>query len=68
MKQEMADMKQEMAHMMLGKAGMKLEINMLTFDGQRFSGSDDDIGFCTGFPSYSTPTSFYEFLHLLPPY
>ena len=36
-------MKQEMAVMMLGKAGMKLEINMLTFDGQRFSGSDDDI-------------------------
>ena len=41
---------------------MKLEINMLTFGLQRFAGSDDDMGFYTGFPSYSALTSFYEFL------
>ena len=35
---------------------------MLTFGLQHFAGSDDDIGFYTGFPSYSTLTSFYEFL------
>ena len=62
MKQEIVDMKHEIADMMLGKAGMKCEINTLTFDLQRFPGSNDDIGFYTGFPSYSTPTSFYEFL------
>ena len=47
-------------------ADMKIEINMLTFGLQRFAGSDDDIRFCTAFPSYSTLTSFCEFLHLLP--
>ena len=41
---------------------MKLEINMLTFGLQRFASSDDVIGFDTGFPSYSTVASFYEFL------
>ena len=35
---------------------------MLTFGLQCFYGSDDDIGFHTSFPSYSTLTSFYEFL------
>ena len=35
---------------------------MLTFGFQYFSGNDDDIGFYTGFPSYSTLTSFYKFL------
>ena len=62
MKQEIADMKQEMADMKLEKAGMKLEINTLTFGHQCIVGIDDDIGFYTGFPSYSTLTSFYEFL------
>ena len=38
---------------------------MLTFGLQHFAGSDDDMEFCTGFPSYSTLTSFNEFLHLL---
>ena len=61
MKQEIGDMKQEIADMKLEKAGMKLEINTLTFGLQCFAGSDDDIGFYTGFPSYSTLTSFYEF-------
>ena len=62
MKQDIAEMKQEMADMKLEKAGMKLEINTLTFDLQRFSSSDDDIGFYTGFPCYSTLTSFYKSL------
>ena len=62
MKLENACMKQEIADMMLEKVGMKFEINTLTFGLQRFSCSDDDNGFYTGFPSYSTQTSFYEFL------
>ena len=62
LKQEIADLKQEIADMKLEKADMKLEINMLTFGLQRFAGSDDGIRFYTGFPSYSTITSFYEFL------
>ena len=62
MKQEIADMKQEIADMKQEIADMKLEINILTFGLQRFAGSDDDKGFCTGFPSYSTLISFYEFL------
>ena len=76
MKQEMADMKQEIADMQLEKAcmkqemadmkqeiaDMKLEINTLTFGLQHFAGSDDNIGFYTGFPNYSTLISFYEFL------
>ena len=62
MMQEIADMKQEIADMKLEIADMKLEINMLTFGLQRFSGSDDDIGFFTGFPSYSSLIGFYEFL------
>ena len=41
---------------------MKLEINTLTFGLLHFAGIDDDIGFYTGFPSYSNLTSFYEFL------
>ena len=57
MKQEIADMKQE-------QAGMKLDINTLTFGLQHFAGSDDDMGFYAGFPCYSTLTSFIEFLHL----
>ena len=44
------------------KAGMRLEINTLTLDLQCFAISDDDIQFYTGFPSYSTLTSLYEFL------
>ena len=56
MKQEIADMKKQEI------ADMELEINTLTFGLQRFAGSDDDIRFYTSFPSYSTPTSFYEFL------
>ena len=35
---------------------------MLTFGLQNFSGSNDDNQFYTGFPSYSTLTSFNEFL------
>ena len=66
MKLEKADKKLEKADMKLEKADMKLEINMLTFGLQRFAGSDDVIGFYTGFLSYSTLTSFCEFLHLLP--
>ena len=42
-------MKQEIADMKLEKAGMKLEINTLTFGLQGFAGSDDDIGFYAGF-------------------
>ena len=62
MKQEIADMKQEIANMKQEIADMKQEINPLTFGLQRFAGSDDNIGFYTGLPSYSTLTSFYEFL------
>ena len=69
MKQEIADMRQEMADLKLEKAGMKLEkagikLEIITFGLQYFPGSDDDIGFYTGFPCYSILTSFYE-SHLL---
>ena len=47
-------MKQEIADMKLERAGMKLEINTLTFGLQHFYGPDDDIRFYTGFPSYSS--------------
>ena len=45
MMQEIADMRQEIAIavMKLEKAGMRLEINMLTFCLQSFVGSDDDL-------------------------
>ena len=61
MKHEIVDLKQEIADMKLEKAGMKRD-NYITFDLQCFNGSDDDIKFNTGFSSYSTPISFYEFL------
>ena len=50
MKLENASIKQEIAD-------MKQEINMLTFGLQHFAGCND-IRFYTGFPSYSTLTSF----------
>ena len=60
MKLENACIKQDSKHeardvdMKLEKSGMELEINTLTFGLRCFAGSDDDIRFYTGFPSYST--------------
>ncbi len=54
-------MKEEIADMKLEKAGMKSEINTLTFSLLHFAGSHDEIQFYTAFPSNSTPTSRYEF-------
>ncbi len=39
-----------------------MEVEKHKFGLERFSGSDDDICFYTGFPNYSTFKSFYDFL------
>ena len=46
-------------------AELKVKVEVLTaekFCLQRFAGNDDDIRFYTGFPSYATLCSFYEYL------
>ena len=46
-------------------AELKIKVEALSaekFCLQRFAGNDDDIRFYTGFPSYATFCSFYEFL------
>ena len=59
----------EKASLTLALEKQKMELNNLNiklekhkFCLQRFAGSDEDIRFYTGFPNYSTLTSFYEFL------
>ena len=56
----------EKASLTLALEKQKMELNNLNielekhkFCLQRFAGSDEDICFYTGFPSYSTLTSFY---------
>ncbi len=41
---------------------LRMEVKKHKFGLERFSGSDDDIRFYTGFPNYSTFKSFYDFL------
>ena len=59
MKQEIADIEQEIADIILENDDMRIEINRLTFGHQHFVGSDENIRFYTGFPSYSTPTNYW---------
>ena len=57
---ERSNMTLESAHLKQEIADMKLEIHLLTFGHQHFSGSDDDIQFYTTLYRFSK--SFYEFL------